>query len=453
MIGFLAKEIIWKNLRLIAITTVLLCNFISFYAVCAQNITQGTNVQLKYFIIVTGGELLKGYYPDAHTAYITRTLQPLGYSCVGSIIVDDQADDIIEALRFATNKASLIITTGGLGPTANDITRETLSKFTGIKLAEHPAILAEFEKRFNTPRDKLRQNIVKQAMIPVKGTYLKNAIGTSYGLVFELDSNTIVALPGPPSELQRIVKDELVPYLTKKYGTRPIGSSITLRFIGVGQSQIDALLREHGYVPEDVIETSLFENGRVDFTFSLPGNSKSDFEKLKQIIEKIRPHLSEYIYSEDGSTLEQVIARQLTALKHNIAIAEIATGGALIKQMNTAKELSSRINCGFVAQDYAKLQKITGLITKLQDGLDDRKKVEAIAFSIQKQTSSDWTLCIGETSFTKQPYSVNVAFIGPEGFLEVYQFSLRDDSENSKALFVTQVLDRFRKCLKKVVKG
>ncbi len=103
----------------------------------------------EYMIIVTGEELLRGVYPDGHTCFLTRTLRPLGCRCVGSMCVDDNRDDLKRALGFAVKYAPLVIVTGGLGPTANDITRETLADFTGIPLREQPEVLAEMERRFH----------------------------------------------------------------------------------------------------------------------------------------------------------------------------------------------------------------------------------------------------------------------------------------------------------------
>jgi nicotinamide-nucleotide amidase len=149
----------------------------------------------NYFIVVTGGELLEGVYPDAHTPFLTRTLRPLGCQCVGSITVDDNRDAIQQAMRYATNHAPLVIVTGGLGPTPNDITRQTLSEFTGIPLREHPDALAELERRFNQPRDQLRPNLRRQTQIPTRGGYLKNPNGTAVGLIFDGPPSVIVALP------------------------------------------------------------------------------------------------------------------------------------------------------------------------------------------------------------------------------------------------------------------
>ncbi len=152
-------------------------------------------------IIVTGGELLAGAYQDGHTYFLTRTLRPLGLSCVGSMCVDDNQADLTAALRFATSKAALLIVTGGLGPTANDITREVLSDFTGIPIKEHAQVLQELARRFGVSSAELRANLRRQTQVPTRGTYFKNPNGTAVGLVFETDSTVIIALPGPAGRI------------------------------------------------------------------------------------------------------------------------------------------------------------------------------------------------------------------------------------------------------------
>ncbi|MCX8107461.1 MAG: competence/damage-inducible protein A, partial [Verrucomicrobiae bacterium] len=176
---------------------------------------------LNYAIIVTGEELLQGAYPDAHTHFITRTLLPLGAHCVYSVTVDDRPEDLKQALDFVLKRVKLVIITGGLGPTANDITRETLSEFTNIRLYEEPTLLREMASRFNTPVDNLRPNLRRQCFVPEHGTWLSNPAGTSAGLVFEHSNYVLVALPGPPRELQPMVRDQVIPYLERKYGVRP----------------------------------------------------------------------------------------------------------------------------------------------------------------------------------------------------------------------------------------
>ena len=155
----------------------------------------GTSKRTTYMIVVTGSELLSGAYPDGHTYFITKTLRPLGLECIGSMIVDDERTDIEEALRYATDKADLVIVTGGLGPTDNDITRETLSDFTGIALKEQSDVLRHMAQRFHVPPDQLRANLRRQTQVPANGTYFRNTEGTAVGLVFNAARSVIVALP------------------------------------------------------------------------------------------------------------------------------------------------------------------------------------------------------------------------------------------------------------------
>ena len=147
----------------------------SFPSVCSGQPT-------RYVLVVTGRELLSGIYADGHTFFITQTLRPLGLQCVGSMSVDDKQKDLTAALEYAADKAPLIIVTGGLGPTDNDITRQALSDFTQITLKEDPEVLHRMARRFGVSPAQLRANLRLQAQVPTRGTYLKNPNGTAVGL-------------------------------------------------------------------------------------------------------------------------------------------------------------------------------------------------------------------------------------------------------------------------------
>ncbi|MGB2863596.1 MAG: hypothetical protein WBC05_09760, partial [Sedimentisphaerales bacterium] len=132
------------------------------------------------------------------------------------------------------------------------MTREALSDFTGIALNEQPGVLQEMARRFRVSPDRLRANLRRQTQAPTDGTHFRNTEGTAVGLVFEADDAVIVALPGPPRELQAMVRNELVPYLSKRFGTRLPGYSLTLRFVGLGQSQIDQSLGDNVPLAPDI---------------------------------------------------------------------------------------------------------------------------------------------------------------------------------------------------------
>ncbi|HUV14424.1 MAG TPA: competence/damage-inducible protein A, partial [Acidobacteriota bacterium] len=203
-----------------------------------------------FVLIITGGELLRGLYTDSHTQFITRALVPLGCRCVASLCVGDKSQDLKDALVYAKQHAPLIIVTGGLGPTDDDITRDVVAELTGIRLKEHPEALADLEKRFAGSGRELRENLRRQALTPVKGTYLPNPSGTAVGLVFDNDKRVIVALPGPPRELRPMLSNELIPYLSKRFGIRSIGSSLQMRFVGIGESSIDQAIQDHLPLPK-----------------------------------------------------------------------------------------------------------------------------------------------------------------------------------------------------------
>ncbi len=401
---------------------------------------------LNYFVVVTGGELLEGVYPDAHTPFLTRTLRVLGCQCVGSITVDDHPRDLQQALRYATNHAPFVIVTGGLGPTPNDITRETLAEFTGIPLREQPDVLAELEKRFRQSRDQLRPNVRRQALVPVRGGYLKNAHGSAVGLIFDHPGSVVVALPGPPRELQAMVCHELVPYLQAHFGVREFGCSVTLRFVGAGQSLIDQTIKDHVTVAPDVVITSLFDGSRVDFTFALPGNTAADRERLKDLEGRIREHLAEYIYADDGSTLEDVVVRKLQQRGESLALVEIGSGGSLAAALAGAKESASVVAGAFVAPTVTALSRLLRVAPGQLAGLDSLEQAKNLAAAAAVQTGSQWAVCVGPAGIDAQgARSVWIACRLPANQWETVRLPLRDPGEITRSTLATQVLDFLRR--------
>jgi nicotinamide-nucleotide amidase len=395
--------------------------------------------QLDYALVITGEELLRGVFPDAHTAFITRTLHALGCHCVNSTTVDDKVADIQEAVRTASQKVPLVIVTGGLGPTVNDVTRDALAELTGIKLQEQPDVLAAMEKRLKTLRDQIRPNLRRQTMVPTRGTYLKAAAGTAVGLVFEWGDKVVVALPGPPRELQPMVKNELVPYLRQKFGVRSPGSSITLRFVGIGQSLIDQTMSQHVPLPPDVIVGSQFEGGRVDFEFMLPGNGPEQEARLKDLAAKVREHLGEYIYAEGEATLEQQVARTLLARGAKLTLVEIGSGGRLAASLAGLPETARLLTGAHVAPSTAAMR---GLLKAGADSKDELKLLAAAA-------GDEWVIATGEVNTDKaDARACGVLFRLGGNRWESVRVPVQGSGETSQASLVTQIWDRLRRLLK-----
>jgi len=404
----------------------------------------------SYMIVVTGGELLAGTYQDQHTYFLIRTIHPLGLRCVGSMCVDDKQADLKNALRFATGKAALVIVTGGLGPTENDITREALSDFTGITLKEHPDVLQELARRFGVSPAQLRPNQRRQTQVPAQGTYLKNPKGTAVGLVFELADFVIVALPGPPAELQAMVRDELVPYLSRRFGTRPPGCPLTLRFVGLGQSQIDQTLKDHALLTPDIIVSSQFQGSRVDFTFLLPDDTPQNRARLQQLKQKIMKHLAEYVYADDETSLEEHVLKLLEVRGQTLGLAETSSAGSVSSALSKAAGADRVLAGAYIALTVEKLRRLLGVPDeRWASSTSHRQKIEQLATAAADATASQWAVAVGETWPDKSGNAyVDVAFKLPDGRLESQQIRLRGTGELARLELSTQLLDQLRRRLR-----
>ncbi len=405
--------------------------------------------RLEYMVVVTGEELLRGVYPDAHTCFITRTLQLLGGHCLGSLTVDDRPDDIKEALGFAARKARLVIVTGGLGPTVNDVTRGAVAGFTGIRLEENTEALAALERRFKQPRDQLRANLRRQALVPIQGTFLKNPYGTAVGLVFEKDDLVIVALPGPPRELQPMVNHELVPYLQRRFGVRSPGSSLTLRFVGIGQSQIDQVLTERVPLPPDVLVSSLFEGSRVDFIFALPGQGAAEMARLKDIEARVRAQLGEYIYANDSSSLEEQVARLFRARGGTLALVEAGSGGHLAASLDSVPDIGRLLAAAWAAPSDEHLRRVLSIPGEAWAGWNaGAERLKGLGETACKLAQSRWAVVVSEPH--QEPSGSRSVWLGwgaQNGRWDSQKVSLSGSGESAHAALTTQILDRLRRQL------
>jgi nicotinamide-nucleotide amidase len=402
--------------------------------------SRATTELVEYTIIVTGDELLQGKYLDSHTQSITRTLAPLGFRCISSTTVGDRADDLLRALHYASRRSSLILVTGGLGPTKDDITRTVLSEFTGIPLQEDTEVVSQLERRFSVKPGKLPDNIRRQGLTPESGDYLPNHHGSAVGLIFDKNNQVVVALPGPPSELKPMLGDQLLPFLSKRFGTRPPGSSLQMRFVGIGESSIDRVIENHLVLPEGLIISSLFEEGRVDVTFSLPGNQTDCLEVLER---ELKEQIGEFMYSDDGSTLEECVVEMLVEKGLTLGLAEVGTGGALFASLNDLESSSRILKGGFTAASDARMASIIAADKGL---LPDYSRIKHLC----RMLDSSWGLVIGEPKVAADgSRSVRVLIGSEEKLILREQIPLRGGGDPMRRWLVTTVLDLLRRSLLK----
>jgi len=400
----------------------------------------------NYAVVVTGGELLDGSISDAHTPFLARALRPLGLRCVQSTVVDDVADDMRAALEEAAARAPLVLITGGLGPTANDITREVLSGFTGLPLEEHPEALIELGRRFDQAPSLLPDNLRRQARVPTGGDYLPNSRGTAVGLIFKTETLTIVALPGPPRELQPMVQESLVPWLRRRLGLPESGSSITLRFVGIGQSAIDRVLREHDLVPPRVVVSSRFEGSRVDFTFSLPEATPEAGDILERLRQGAQNQLGEHLYAVGATSLEQVALEHLRPYGNSLVLVEVH-GPRIAAALTSAATAGGMTLHSFAATGLEELWRDVPPLRESASTSPPSDPLLLLTRSAKAASQASWAIGLGPAIRTDngQAALVPVVVVAPDGGVVHWRLGLRESPETGWTSLLNDLLDRLRK--------
>lgn len=363
--------------------------------ICAQ-VPRASDSETEFVVVVTGRELLEGAYADAHTQFLARTLLPLGGRCVGSVTVTDDEKEMLRALEYASRRSRIVIVTGGLGPTGDDITRQTLAKYTGIPLQESSQVIQEYRRRYG---DRVfRPSLRRQAQVPSRGAYLKNRVGSAVGLVFDDGQRVVVALPGPPRELWPMVREQLIPFLARRFGIQAAVESVTIRFVGIGESSIQSVIDKHVNLPSGVRVASTFEAGRVDLTFyghsGMPGIRKS----LLALRDRMLEQLGQHVYSVGGSTLEETILRLLADRKATLAVAEVATGGGLSSRLTGTPSAPSVLFGSYVAATNAGIKGLLASEGPEASGqvLEGNEAILDLARKVASDQRDRWVLLVSQ---------------------------------------------------------
>ncbi len=360
-------------------------------------------------IITIGDELLIGQTIDTNSAWIGEQLSLLGISVHRITSITDNESHIISALNQASNRVQLIIITGGLGPTKDDLTKQTLCKYFNTELELNTAILNQLEKRykaFNVSFSKVNQD---QALLPKACSILPNTRGSASGMWFEKNEVIYISLPGVPYEMKGILTDEGFPKL-KAHFTTPNVIHKTIRTIGVPESQLAELLIdwENSLKQYELKLAYLPSPGFVRLRLS--GIAKD--QKLEKIIiskiEELKALIGDYIYGFEKETIEMVVGNLLTQKQKTLCTAESCTGGNIGKLITSISGSSTYFNGGIIS--YSNAVKINTLNVNQQDikdfGAVSQQVVEQMAKNARKILHSDYAISTsgiaGPTGGTKE---------------------------------------------------
>ncbi|MCY4474693.1 MAG: CinA family nicotinamide mononucleotide deamidase-related protein [Chloroflexi bacterium] len=288
-------------------------------------------------IVSIGSELLLGQIVDTNSAWISQRLAENGANVYYKSCVGDNLNRMTEVLRIALQRADVVITGGGIGPTQDDLTREAVADVFDVDVVTDPASLIELHERFQNRGFILTKNNERQAQIPDGATVIRNPNGTAPAFMVESDRGTIISLPGVPFEMKWLITNEIIPYLQKKYD---LGETIHYRVLKVADLGESAVDHEIGHL---IAESSnptvgvLARPGQVDVRIAARAATIDAAMELIQPMEhQVRELLGDHIFGVDEETIESVIGAMLREREATVAVYEDLSAGAVSDSMRTA---------------------------------------------------------------------------------------------------------------------
>lgn len=341
-------------------------------------------------ILTIGDELLRGSRVDTNSAFLARKLDEIGLDVRYKSTAADDMDRLEEAIGLALRRADIIIATGGLGPTDDDITKKAICKVFKRNLIFHENVLADLEQRFAARGLKMPSINQNQALLPQGANFLANRTGSALGIVIDEHGKYFCAMPGVPTEMETMTVEELIPQLRERSGDRIIVRHL-LRTIGVPESVLAEKFRAGLKLPDGVSLAYLPSYGKVDLAIKGTGAVREEVRTaVNQTAATIRALVGDAVYTEDDRNLEAVVGDALVEKGLTLATAESCTGGLLGGRI-TRVPGSSRYYLGGVVS-YANEIK-TGLLnvpreTLASAGAVSAETAEAMAVGVRRLTGA-----------------------------------------------------------------
>jgi nicotinamide-nucleotide amidase len=321
-------------------------------------VRDGKNIE-RAEIVTVGTEMLLGDLVDTNTAWISQRLAALGVGIYRHTTIGDNAERIVAALREAASSSDLVVTTGGLGPTSDDLTNACLATLTSREMVEYPEAREHVDKMFAKFGRTPTANNYKQAIFPEGTQLIPNPVGTAMGALLEWDGTLFATLPGGPSERKSMFEATLEPLIR----ARSEGSIVskTLHFAGIGESALAEKVQEFLDATDPTV-APLAGQGRVRLRITTrAATEKEAQEKIAPVVKEIVARLSDYYFGEDDETLEGAVGRLLLERGATLALAESCTGGLLAKRLTDMPGSSAYFGEGLVTYSNESKERLLGV--------------------------------------------------------------------------------------------
>ncbi|MGM9606670.1 MAG: competence/damage-inducible protein A [Oscillospiraceae bacterium] len=344
-------------------------------------------------IISVGTELLLGNIVNSDAQMLSRKLSELGLNVYYHTVVGDNPERLKQAVETAKGRADILITTGGLGPTCDDLTKQTLAAAFGKKLVLHEDIADELRAWFARRGQKMTENNLQQAQLPEGCTIFPNACGTAPGCAFQAEGKHVLMLPGPPSECKDMFEKQAMPYLAA-LGEGVICSR-TLKIFGMGESKMESLLREKMNVLTNPTLAPYAKEGECELRITAKAADEDAARALiAPVEEEVRALLGDVVYGADVPNLETVVLELLKEKNMTLGTAESCTGGLIAKRLTDIPGSSAVFRGGVVSYCNAVKAAVLGVPEKLLEevGAVSEPVARAMAEGARKALGCDLAL-------------------------------------------------------------
>jgi nicotinamide-nucleotide amidase len=393
-------------------------------------------------VVAVGSELLLGQIVDTNSAVIARHFAAIGLDLFYKTTVGDNLQRLSAALRQALGRSDVVLTTGGIGPTADDVTREAVAEATGRDLVFSEELWRQIEAFFSARGMAASASNRRQAFLPRGALAVENPLGTAPAFILELGDRTIVTLPGVPREMEHLLGTRVVPYLRRRLGLRGEIRLRVLRTVGLGESRIGERLADFMERGANPTVGTLAHLGQVDVRIAAKAEDRQACEALIAPVEaEIRRRLGDHVFGADDATLEGVVGDRLRALGAAVAVVEGGTAGLVAARL--APVAGTALAAALVLPDAAAAPRLGLQVV----GADAEQRAGQLAAEAAKWAGAGVGAAVLIGPADDPPSAMVAAAVSLNGETRVRTWRLGGDPASTRVRAAVLLLDHLRRAL------
>lgn len=403
-------------------------------------------------ILSVGTELLMGQISNTDAQYITKRLNDVGVNVYYHTVVGDNPQRLKQSVSLALSRSDVLITTGGLGPTKDDLTKETIAQALGLKLVLDECSHDKIRVFFERVGKKMMDNNLKQAYVPEGCTIISNNNGTAPGCLIEKDGKTVIMLPGPPKEMIPMFEESLLPYFTKKTGQ--IIESKMLKVFGIGESEMETKILDIVEAQSNPTIAPYVNQGEIVIRVTARCKDRNSANQMiNPVIDKIRDRLGIMLYALNGESMEEVVVGRLLADDIDISLAESCTGGMLASKLVNVPGVSKVFEHGFITYSNQAKMDVLGVSKKTLDsfGAVSRETAIEMVKGLLARTKTRAGISItgvaGPDPDDNRPKGNVFVAVSLDNELECIELKLNGNRERIRHMACLNALDLLRKMI------